>query len=1552
MAYQPSLPNLVDFGSATVNQPQGTPQPSESMFDKAFASAMMGVQGDKSLATNRNYQPYRQPLIPTLKYDNGRVAYDPFDKNLEAKHADAQGWLRGVTNSLIKGAYDLGDAYISATSFGFVGLPTLIASLATQDFDYFTDNPFRRGLNDWRNSLQELLPTFKTQYQQENPFISYINVLEPGSLIRSWGELAETFGYTAGALMGSNALLNQLNKFFPTNTLPQIATQTSRINALSGGRFLSGGQQSLNLLNEAQRAGSSLTGVMDKADKSVRALNKLKYELILFNSAGTEAMMEASRGYEENIESLKQSFRDKYGIDPGITELEEMERLAQKGAGAQFLGNLALLYTTNKRTFGDYFKPKYVLEKEARQRLTANATLKASSKDLAKVTLEDVSKKSKLRGFLNTVKFEGTKRIGQALPEVFEEGSQGFMSTAISSYNDRKYNDKDILFVDNLWKASADGLRQTLYTEDGQMGMFQGGLIGILAGLGKRRGKRQSPESIVEELNTYNPTTLFSKTQEGAVVATGLNRDIADAVEKGDVYQYRNLKHQQLFNYVNTGIKTGTFELQQDRLRLAKELEGNEFEELFGYEYTNENKRTAHEYIDKLVEETERIKKDIESVDTVFINTIDYKKNPLEYKIYEDYKDSLRLNLSEIRNKERRIEQLKTELGSKRPSLNVNEILHYTNNVGYLTQLENINSRIETLKGIESTLRSSPEIEVDELTRKQLQETRKERKFLEEQWEKLNNAKESPSAEDLFDIFNYHNNLNKVEGPNSISLSEVADIYNLAYDIERLSQGAELGTVAYEYLRTQKGYEQFYDLIVSKIDNLDRKVVEDQEGNVKLKTDEDELEEKKELEEAKIDEKIDALAEGIIDRKESKETPTTKEKETIKTATKKKLSDKSLSEIEEEIMSLFPETTEAYEEATSKYIKPNNLIEEEDIEETDEGPTEPKAKFKPSPVIINLFGEQGATPVDPASPASQDPRDIDEFDIRTVLTKVYTNNARFSDEATAESENMWNTLFKKRKTLFNDAVVKVSKSVKGRSKSDYQKIGKLPLYKTGFGTDARIFIEGKPVGHIIPADTLYYKKGENFVPLQQISPKEFSILFPKKDYGQFKRDIDNYTKVWNNLMAKADINNIGDKSVRFKMSDLEDIFTLTPTYGTSRFARKPEEATKLGELKYVGKGSAIISMPRVFDPNTNSFIMGDSPFVVDSESYTEQELEEIISYTQTNEFKSILNKLGTRRDGSTTSRRYLFLNKMPDGSFRTFAARPEQRDDLDRQVIADLAKAGNQVAFMNMMDTVYVADSTGARKNTRINFDMSPEGNINMRVSGYNLNDKNIYFNVEATSTELQQINNIDDFVVLFKNKILDLRRGPMTATREAADMLNINLRVSDFKMSISADADVKFSDLKDSLSVSSFPYSFEYYGLVVTPNEDVVEESIPEERVNNIPLVITKKMNKDLLDLGYKQEDIDGMKPKEAWEILKAGLKVNGKLTKTPEEILDMLELIRTLRNQRTDAANKKADDLENLLDQTSEEYQTAKNIEENFQTIIEQIKNLGNRGEVEVNC
>lgn len=1557
MAYQPQYPNIIDTGSTNLNL--GTANtPQMSALDSALSMAANEVRNNSTLSSAAFFQPYKFPLIPVLKsgqYGSETLGYDAFNPNLEAAYAEEEGTLKSVGKNLLLGVGDFGKGFIGGTAF----FPLLAGGMFSgEGFGWLNDSALVNRLNELTDSLSEMLPSFESKWEQEHPILKNVPLPFLGGF-EAVGNLAKTFGYVTGSLASGVFMGNVFNSLLPLANLATVATNTNRISSLTG-RFLSGGKQSLNLFNEALVAGKTLPEAVKTAASAISARDKLIYELIMFNSAGSEAMLESSSGYQNTMNELEMSFYNKYGKSASKEDLDEMKSLAQSTHKAQFLGNLALLYTTNKLTFGDWFKPTSVIKNEINKKVADNIALTVSKNNIDNVFIKEAEKRTGFKGFLDKTK-SVAKPLGshfkKALPEMFEENIQLALETGATDFALRKYNNDDILFVDNLWKASAAGLYKSTFSDEGLESMFLGGMVGFLSGAGqkirnKKAGLITNPkviaEDAVKQLNIYNPSTLFNIKFDEAVVGNSLKRDMDSALEKDDMYEYRNLKHKALFNYVNAGLKTGNFDLQQDRLKLAKELQGEEFLNTFGYEYTNENKRTAHEYIDKLIAETEQVKKDIENVDTVF------SKNPfnptkqdeaVNYKVFEDYKDSLKLSLSEIRNKERRISSLTSEINEKFPSLNVNDVLHFTNNVGYLTKLEQINSRIKDLKELEKQSETSKEL---------LNDFVKERQFLEEQWEKLNSVKDNPTPDALNDIFNYYANGNKVGGIINLTKDDITSIYNKAYDIEQLAQGAELGTVAYEFLRTKGGYEQFRNLILGRINDLEDDVFEDETSNLKLKSNSEKDNEKSEEEykdrerEREVEtKKKESLKEILIDEAKEKgievEEVTKTEESKLKSIIEKEDNNIPLTEEEKNLKQEKPQIYNIIREVEDTFVKEEPtpaIISPEETEEDIVSYTEIERRENEAKSVVSE-GDSQLNFVDGSN-----------F-LNTVLFKVYSNKSRFKDENSVELINVFDKIFSRKNINFLDSELHVYKSTKGLSTTDYRKIGNTPFYKSGFGIDARIIDKNKkPLGLMVPADTLYFRNNKGqYIPLQEITKDEYEKLTGAVDYENFMDSLTTYTEMWNNLLSKLDNEKLeAGSSFKFKVKALQNLFDLVPVYGSISTSKTEETSTLLKDLKYFGTGSAILSFPKTSGIRTGNFT------ILNEKSLTDEQIQDVYNF---------LNSDGNINKILKSDRRYIVLNKMPNNKFSPLSilyARPTQLKEADstkKIKLIDLAKEGDADKFNEFVEQIYIADGNRRDKfnnpkkfSTNLSFHLDVKGDLLFRVSA-NRSANLKAFEIRIPRAEVLNLGSVTSLVDVVNNKLNEAKKSKNPFNQNVADF-NILLRESDFKSDISNDPNVSMSELKDYLQVSTTLFPYKNFGVKVKPKKQInPPEPDPKSKSASIPLMITKKMEKDLKDLGYEQEDIDKMKPQEAWDILKNNVEKGGtKSDYSIEKYLDYLELIRIFDAQNTPESKRKSQVISKNLNKNSENYKTAKYIQDNIEDITNQIKNLGTKGIVQANC
>ena len=122
--------------------------------------------------------------------------------------------------------------------------------------------------------------------------------------------------------------------------------------------------------------------------------------------------------------------------------------------------------------------------------------------------------------------------------------------------------------------------------------------------------------------------------------------------------------------------------------------------------------------------------------------------------------------------------------------------------------------------------------------------------------------------------------------------------------------------------------------------------------------------------------------------------------------------------------------------------------------------------------------------------------------------------------------------------------------------------------------------------------------------------------------------------------------------------------------------------------------------------------------------------------------------------------------------------------------------------------------------------------------------------------------------------------------------------------------------------------------------NEEVTErELFKADSTFNFPMDLDDTLYEKKVEINKKSEVKE--KPKE--EI---------KVDYSPQQYLEFLELIRTLESQGTDRAKANIKIIQNRFDTASENYKTAKFIFDNIEDITNQIKTLGNKGIVKVNC
>jgi hypothetical protein len=93
----------------------------------------------------------------------------------------------------------------------------------------------------------------------------------------------------------------------------------------------------------------------------------------------------------------------------------------------------------------------------------------------------------------------------------------------------------------------------------------------------------------------------------------------------GNLFLFKNFKHEQFVNFITSGIKQNKFETRVEQLESLKTLKENEFQQMFGIPATQDSRRDVHAIVDKMVSNANHINEVTKRVNRTFTNPFEFK---------------------------------------------------------------------------------------------------------------------------------------------------------------------------------------------------------------------------------------------------------------------------------------------------------------------------------------------------------------------------------------------------------------------------------------------------------------------------------------------------------------------------------------------------------------------------------------------------------------------------------------------------------------------------------------------------------------------------------------------------------------------------------------------------------------------------------------------------------------------------------------------------------------------------------------------------------------
>lgn len=1387
----------------------------DALFSGLRESASRNNPFLNSLSIN---QPIRTPLDQTLRYNSPKYGFDPLNPNIENQYGDRQGTFETWKNYVLK--------FLATTTGAFVEtLATIPKVLSTPNTESIYNNSLSNSIHDWMENLEVTLPTYQTTAQAERPISSWIPFF-PGSA-HNWGMLLQNLGFTAGTIAGSLVIDSGVALVTGgAGVAPLIGPQMMKAFGKLGKFYTAEAGAASTALQGVKRA-DQVYNAINSAVGTTKLINQFRYGLAMGTSAIAEGTFEANQTYRNIKKILTEEFIAQRGYEPTGADLKRIDEYALGGGNADLFANVALLTMTNSLVFGSLFRPR-----NAANRLVQGQIMEGKDVALKQGSL-DIFEKIKPKKF-SIIK--ASRPVRTAGIEGFEEGMQFAFQRTAEEYYKRKFNNESVNSVDNFFKSFGTGLNETLTTREGLENVFMGALSGAVihasrGALERKKGINNNKNNIINStvaiLNNHRLSGLFRNTYSEAVTSDSIAKDIQKAVEENDLFQYQNFKFQQLFNFVESGIRTNRFDLRIDQLNMLKELEPNQFQSMFGINFSEENKKTVNEFVDSVINKAYDIKQSVDKVNTQFQNPYPFGSN--NYMVFEEYKSQLSLDLAEFNDNKRRLGQLQSELSQMAPGVSSQDLMNLTNDKGISETVLEFQKRVDQLS---DTIESFLDDKQSDFYKAQVAERSFLQKAIVDLREALDEFDEDGYRKNMYNLINFYANGKTVKPDKNISPADLNEILTKSQDAFKLVSAMDGALYHYQKLTEKKGFNKFFADVVAEYDKQDAKLEDsdpfEDDPNKRQEIVQDEIEDV-----VDIDENGNIIGNATVPKQSTREglqPVTNKRKKDAGIASfiaglnnKQGLYNWGASKEEmQNVLGLDPDTASLKElkEAAQKKLKelsvPEGFVEsEEPVELPFE--QQPEVKAGKSKVLKKKEGEAA----------------VPSIEFKANPTVLYNRLYSVDFPDSKEKTNLREVIFSRTpQSVYGTLSINVVESTKGLKKGEYKPFpGFKEIYYTGFDIEINVISGGKIIGKIQPADRLVFKKQGNHIPLYELLPEDYERVTGNhpSTYSDFINQIKSYQTITDKI--REDFNS-GKTS--YDNAEVQGLIDIVVNYGGVTYVGSEASATDIKDLKYRGKGSAILSFPMIYNKDSKSYERSTRPEILNKKELSAEQVEDVLNFVKDN-LDFILQK----------NRRYIYLMKLPDNKFYKYspiAARPgKATDEQLTAILKDLKTPGSQsfrsnVARINnkLKEGVYIADSRNRKGlKSKMYLSFSSTGDLYLNVF-----NQVMEYRGGIKVTEAKEAGNFTEFIDIINQKLTRL------AARDSKfDRLNIRLDKKDFSKGILNDAEVTLGQLENNLTVAVPAFPFDNFAIQVFPKSGTKPKPKPKKEKAPKPPVTAKSM-------------------------------------------------------------------------------------------------------------
>ena len=789
-----------------------------------YNESFQGITADQA----KNFKGGFAPMSPNSPFSmvsksellaNQRYPLYERGVDLENIYGLQQSGLSQIGNGLIKaGALALG-------SFGqsFATIPNTISALRKGDISELSGKDgYEATIDTWTKNLEDYFPNYVTRYEKERGLATAIPFTYGSA--NFWGDkIIKNTGFMVGAIAG--ALVQDAAIGFVTKgigAVPLVASQLGKA-SLYLNKLFTGVNKVDKVLDLARAAGKSeqvllninKLGQLAAADKLTSGF---RYTMSVYGSARTEAAIESRESYTAIKEQLTEAYRlENFGQDPIGEDFQQIEDYATNAMNTRFGINMALLTVSNAVQFDNLFKSFTSSQKG----LTSSMGVKVQ--DLGKIGLKEGSLdvfEKKLPSTIAAKVWDSVKpRALNIITEgVYEEGGQFAAQKGVEDYYTRKYKNKESWdFVKEAMTSTTKGMAEQFGSSEGLESMIIGGITAALTGEGislidkaKGRGKNKRLDTALSIMNQYGMTGILSDKYADTSRGLEISKQMQEAVKSNNIFKYKNLKSDMLFNFVSSRVPLGMHDVTIEQLNMLKELPKDEFEKTFGMDFSTSNKETVGQYVDNIISKAENIKDTVEGVNSMFKNpyqriidpkTDDERIDQVKHSIFENWKKDLS-SLSVIQQDvDSRLSDIQSSVNNISPLVNTSLLSMLSSDTG----LKELTTAYEQKANLLSeSLSLAPPSERESI--------RTQIKKLRTLSEKISLAMSSETVDSsLFNtLLNFELNYQDFSKANLVSLDKSQKLSEYSEDINKLKNRKINAEKSFDNLTSEKGFDNYF----------------------------------------------------------------------------------------------------------------------------------------------------------------------------------------------------------------------------------------------------------------------------------------------------------------------------------------------------------------------------------------------------------------------------------------------------------------------------------------------------------------------------------------------------------------------------------------------------------------------------------------------------------------------------------------------------------------------------------------------------------------------